>query len=141
MALKTAVQAGLILAVSGLLAVVHGLLAGGGVFAGPSREGAITLAELSREEAAVIWVDARDDDAFQAGHQRGAVRLNEDNWESALGDLLVRWEPGVQIVVYCDGAGCAASREIALRLRAELGFEGIHWLEGGWESLQAGGQP
>lgn len=84
----------------------------------------------------VIWVDGRSESAYAAGHYPGALHIEEANWLDGVSLLLEQWDPEVVIVVYCDGDGCAASRQIAERIRTELGLEPAYWLRGGWESFQ-----
>ena len=120
--------------VAGLLAAGHGFLVGtDGSVLGADRH-AIGFEETKALEK-VLWVDARTESAFEAAHMKGAILLNESNWESALGDLLLSWDPESTVVVYCDGADCGTSRSVAARLREDLGVESVFWLEGGWEAL------
>ena len=102
-------------------------------------------AEVSRVSVAevagvadVLWVDARDPEAFAAGHAPGAVNLSEEHWEEQLPGLLDVWEPGRRVVVYCDGAECLASRQVALRIRRELALEDVAVLTGGWPAWLEG---
>jgi rhodanese-related sulfurtransferase len=81
-----------------------------------------------------IWVDARSDDRFAAGHVTAAVSVNEDAWDEGLGRFLQIWQPGAKIVVYCDGADCQASELVAQRLRRELDLEDVYVLAGGFEA-------
>lgn len=80
----------------------------------------------------VIWVDAREPGAFEAGHVPGAINLGESDWEAMLPDLIDAWSPGRKIIVYCDGDDCLASRQVALRIRRELALDDVVVLTGGW---------
>lgn len=82
----------------------------------------------------VLWIDARREDAFAAGHIPGAVPLREDAWENLLPGFIEAWQTGQRVVVYCDGGGCAAARSVADRLRREFALENVAYLEGGWEA-------
>lgn len=84
----------------------------------------------------VVWVDARRAEAFAKGHVEGALNLNEDAWDSQVMEVLLAWEPGVPVVVYCDSRTCDASHSVADRLREEMGLEPVSVLHGGWELLQ-----
>jgi rhodanese-related sulfurtransferase len=97
---------------------------------------AVRLHTLSSSGAPVLWVDARSASAFAQGHVPGAVLLNEDEWERLLPGLLAVWQPEHRIVVYCDASECAASQEIALRLKKELQIGNIVVLQGGWAAWQ-----
>ncbi|WP_309397627.1 rhodanese-like domain-containing protein [Cerasicoccus maritimus] len=87
---------------------------------------------------AVLWVDARNVDQYHVGHIEGAVNVSLQDWDIGLGELLTVWSPEQDIVVYCDGEGCALSRETAEKLRADLATDNIYWLQGGiqaWEEF------
>ena len=85
----------------------------------------------------VLWVDARPDMQFEAGHIPNAVQLNEDRWDELLPQFLSVWAPDKRVVVYCSSASCAASHHIAARLRANAGLPNVYVLKGGWETWQA----
>lgn len=86
----------------------------------------------------VLWVDARNVEHYNIGHIDGAVNVSLQDWDIGLGELLNVWQPGQVIVVYCDGEGCALSRETAEKLRQDLAMDEIYWLQGGiqaWEEF------
>lgn len=83
----------------------------------------------------VIWVDARPEHQFLERSYPGAISLNEDNWASAVENLLLDWQPGQAIVIFCDSRACGASQVLAERMREELGLEEVYWLVGGWEEM------
>jgi rhodanese-related sulfurtransferase len=132
---RLALQIALMVALAGLFALLHALALGPGAFQRVAQEGAVLVDDALGMDP-VLWVDARSLEAFEQAHVAGAVRLTEDNWEAGLGELLLLWDPGTIILVYCDGAGCAASRQVAERLRRELGVEDAYWIEDGWEALE-----
>ena len=126
-----------------LLLALAGLLAGGrAVFLGerPSAEADAYVVPpaqaLAMEE--VLWVDGRSRAAFEKDYMPGAIHLGttEEAYQAGMAELLPRWDPVRPVVVYCDGEGCKASRELAGRLRSELGVENILWVEGGWTALR-----
>lgn len=127
-----------LLGLAGLLALLQGILWApypGGL---ETDGAALSLPEALQMEGA-IWVDARSPEAFTAGHYPGALPFNPGDWDEGLGALLERWNPGQTVIVYCDGAGCASSRELARRFREEVGMEPVYWLIDGWEALQRAG--
>ncbi len=86
----------------------------------------------------VLWVDARPDEQFNQGHIPGAVSLNEDRWSELLPQMLTVWAPEKRVVVYCSSRSCAASHEVARRLKAEAELKEVFVLHGGWERWQDG---
>ena len=50
----------------------------------------------------VLWVDARPDADYSAGHIPNDFSLNEDRWNELLPHMLERWVPGRKVVVYCS---------------------------------------
>lgn len=101
------------------------------------REGDVSV-RVAAGWPAVLWVDARSASAYQRAHVPGAVNLSAGAWEAQIGEFVEAWAPGRRVVVYCDGHGCNASREVAQRLRDELGLPDIHVLTGGWDAWQEG---
>jgi rhodanese-related sulfurtransferase len=86
-----------------------------------------------------LWVDARDENAFEAGHIPGAVRVEIGEFSQGLAALGNIWKPGIPIVAYCDGEGCDSSKAVAERLVPALGVEKVYYLEGGypaWKNAQ-----
>jgi rhodanese-related sulfurtransferase len=80
----------------------------------------------------ILWVDARKRSDYLAAHIRGAVLLNEEQWNTLLPAFLDRWQPGVMVVVYCDDRNCGGSFAVARRLQRELRLDRIYTLKGGW---------
>ena len=83
---------------------------------------------------AVLWVDARPNEQFEQDHIPGAILLNEDHWDEQLPQMIAAWDPQKKIVVYCSRQSCAASHEVAKRLREQAGLKDVHVLHGGWET-------
>jgi rhodanese-related sulfurtransferase len=125
----------ILICISGLLALAQGLIIGPVDLSVEVDEWGVELSEISNWES-ILWVDARSHEAYEKMHHDRAIHLSEDDWDSGLGNLLMEWDMDTPIVVYCDGQHCANSREIAARLRTEIGEEKIYWLVGGWEVLQ-----
>jgi len=98
------------------------------------REGEIRLStafEMAAQHQ-IVWLDARSQAEYAAGHIPGAFLLNEDDWDTLLFEFLNNWDGESPIVVYCGSGGCQASHMVAARLREELGFDEISVLHGGW---------
>jgi rhodanese-related sulfurtransferase len=97
--------------------------------------GSVPAAEAIGWGDAALWVDARTEAEFAAGHWPGAVLLNEDAWNELVEGFLERWEPGKKVAVYCSDSGCRRSEEVARRLRQEVGLEEVWSIRGGWEAM------
>ena len=82
----------------------------------------------------VFWVDARPDEQFAQRHVPSALSLNEDRWDELLPPMLAAWSPDRHVIVYCSSQSCAASHEVARRLREQAGLPNVSVLHGGWEA-------
>ena len=102
----------------------------------------ITLAEaeelFSRGEA--IFIDSRPQEDYRKGHILGALNIPFE--EKKKNDLLSqRPLPQDQtLVVYCDGAECQSSVELAEILH-QRGFTSLKIFFGGWEEWAQAGLP
>jgi rhodanese-related sulfurtransferase len=102
--------------------------------------------EISLQDAAAlfsagqaVFVDARDDESYAAGHVQGALSLplfSFDRDFPALQDSLA----GKTVITYCDGERCSLSDELADALRAR-GVEHVYELRNGWTLWQEQGLP
>ncbi len=107
--------------------------------------GEITVAEAKARAAAgpVIWLDARREPEFSAGHVPGALLLNEYDWENLLiaaFPVITEAAEGTPVIIYCDGQQCAASRAVREKLQqTPLGDRELLILRGGWPAWQAEG--
>jgi len=102
----------------------------------PAKQAEITVSQARSLTGAVMWLDARPDEEFAAGHIPGAKLLNAEHWDSLLPDVLNAWTPGQKLIVYCSRQNCDASHEVARRLREEANLKNVFVLEGGWEAWQ-----
>lgn len=104
--------------------------------------GEITAAEARTRGAAgpIVWLDARQEKQYLAGHIPGALLLNEYDWENLLiaaFPAITEAPEGTPVIIYCDGQACAASRTIRDRLRqTPLGDRELLILHGGWPAWQ-----
>jgi rhodanese-related sulfurtransferase len=97
-------------------------------------ENSVPLSDVQHWGKQVLWVDARSETEYAAGHIPGAFLLNLDQWNQLLPSLLQVWEPDKIVVVYCSSLSCQASREVAEKLRDEVGLQSVFVLRGGWEA-------
>jgi 3-mercaptopyruvate sulfurtransferase SseA len=109
--------------------------------------GETDLPRIGLEEAATafidgktLFIDARDEDAFDAGHIPSAIDVP---WEEAQYDysLIDRKVPhGTPLITYCDGSDCDASILLGAALR-ELGYENVRVFFGGWVEWEEADYP
>jgi len=103
----------------------------------------ITVAEARALMAAgpVVWLDARHEKEYEAGHIDGALLLNEYDWENLLErafPAILEASPDTPVVIYCDGQACAASRAVRDRLnQTPIGDRELKILHGGWPAWKA----
>ena len=91
------------------------------------------------EDPAVIVFDARTRTEYAAGHLPRAYTLPVGETDTRLGSYAQLLTPQTPILVYCNGAQCADSLDLALKLR-EYGFKNISLYPGGYaEWTQYGG--
>jgi rhodanese-related sulfurtransferase len=100
----------------------------------PPKQDEITVSQARSLTGAVMWIDARPEEEFAAGHIPGAKLLSAEQWDSLLPQVLNAWTPGQKLIVYCSKQTCGASHEVARRLREEANLENVFVLEGGWEA-------
>lgn len=70
-----------------------------------------------REQNAVIFIDARNDDHYRAGHIPGAYQFDHFRPENYLTNVLQVCLTAEQIVFYCNGGECDDSLQAAVMLR------------------------
>jgi rhodanese-related sulfurtransferase len=102
----------------------------------PANQDEITVSQARSLTGAVMWLDARPDEEFAAGHIPSAKPLNAEHWDNLLPEVLNAWTPDQTLIVYCSKQTCGASHEIARRLREEANLKNVFVLEGGWEAWQ-----
>jgi predicted sulfurtransferase len=104
----------------------------------PLKEGEVTV-EMVKDWNEVLWIDARNQAAYDSGHKEGAILLNEESWQQQVTRVFSTWRPGQRVIVYCDGELCQASHAVAKRLR-ESGIQPVFVLKGGWKELSGAGR-
>ena len=145
-------EAGILLVVAATLGCIYTAATEKGFFA-PSTPGKAALGSgkttpsmITREEAwnlyqagSALFVDARHDFDYQAGHIKGAISvpLKEYNLKrNALDNIPL----DRLIIAYCDGAECNSSIELAVKLRDE-GFKNVRIFFGGWHEWVSANLP
>ena len=98
------------------------------------------MAEAKKWGETVLWIDARAEAEFEKAHVPGAIRLNEDDWDTLLPGVLAAWSEDRKVVVYCSRLTCNLSHEVAERLRNEVALKNVYVLQGGWEEWEKSGR-
>ena len=73
-----------------------------------------------REQDLVLFIDAREEDLYAAGHIPGAFEFNHFHPEKYITAVVPACQIAQQIVVYCNGGSCDESKFAALTLRDYL---------------------
>ena len=75
-----------------------------------------------REQDGVIFIDARDEEHYRAGHIPGAYHFDRFRPEQYLTNVLQVCLIAQQMVFYCNGGGCDDSEHAAIMLRDSIGI-------------------
>ena len=90
----------------------------------------------------VIFIDARNDEHYQAGHIPGAYQLDHYHPENYLPAVLPVCQTAEQIIVYCTGGSCEDSEQTAIFLRdAGMPKEKLYVYAGGYNEWTANHMP
>jgi rhodanese-related sulfurtransferase len=73
-----------------------------------------------RERDEIIFIDARDDEHYRAGHIPGAYLFDRFQQENYLTNVLQVCLTAQQIVFYCNGGECDDSEHAAIMLRDSI---------------------
>ncbi|WP_395745484.1 rhodanese-like domain-containing protein [Prosthecobacter sp.] len=102
----------------------------------PLRNDEVSMKVIQEKwQGKVLWIDARIQEQYDAGHVPGAVLLNEQRFDEQLFGLLDTLQTNTKpIIVYCNAAKCEASRKILEELKLRLPIENAFVLKGGWNA-------
>lgn len=87
-----------------------------------------------------VFIDARGNEAYFAGHIRGAINLPADNFDQLFQTVMAEVPPDSLIITYCDGESCTLSKELAQNL-AGKGYAHVRVLVNGWTVWQDANLP
>lgn len=87
-----------------------------------------------------VFVDARSDDDYLAGHISGALNIPWSDFDNRQVEALTDVTPDSFVIVYCDGEACSLSHEVANALIAQ-GFANVRVLVNGWSVWKNAGLP
>jgi rhodanese-related sulfurtransferase len=94
------------------------------------------------QQGLVIFIDARDEEHYSAGHIPGAYELDRYHPEKDLAADLVPCQNAEQVVVYCTGGDCEDAEFTALMLReAGVSNKNIFVYGGGFDDWSANHLP
>ncbi|HEY6953098.1 MAG TPA: rhodanese-like domain-containing protein [Bacteroidota bacterium] len=150
---QAARESAFILCAAVLLGFTFSLFAGKGVFApsGSFSAGAtsrtasppspinVAEAKMLFESNTALFVDARHDFDFRRGHIKSAISLPLNEFDARQSTIAALPKDKV-IIVYCDGAECNSSIELAAKLY-DRGFSGVRFFPGGWEDWTSNNLP
>jgi rhodanese-related sulfurtransferase len=95
-----------------------------------------------REQGLVVFIDARDDQHYAAGHIPGAWQFHHYRAENYMPAVLPVCLNALQVVVYCAGGECEDSEFAAIMLRdAGVPREALFVYAGGITEWNAHGLP
>jgi|UniRef100_UPI00378411AD rhodanese-related sulfurtransferase len=108
----------------------------------PLRDDEVSMQAIQgRWKGDVLWIDARIQEQFDAGHVPGALLLNEQKFDEQLFGHLDTLQANTKpIIIYCSAAKCEASRHVLERLKQTLPVENVFVLKGGWQAWKAAGK-
>jgi rhodanese-related sulfurtransferase len=102
---------------------------------------------LSLDQAKQFWsngsalfLDAREEADFAAGHIANAFNLPALSVERHFPEVAPLLTTESLVVVYCDGTECELSHRLAEHLRQQ-GFTNVHMLFNGWTTWRQAGLP
>ncbi|MFZ0131626.1 MAG: rhodanese-like domain-containing protein [Desulfobacterales bacterium] len=115
--------------------------------ADPSSAEPGTVAEIPIEEAvrlfekgAALFVDARPEADYQAGHIQDAVNVPDLDFDRYIGPFLEKTPAEAVLITYCEGESCVLSKSLADKL-VLAGFEKVFHLGDGWGQWKKRGLP
>lgn len=134
--MHTALSIALVHLASGALAL--GLYIAQPLHAQSSTEDDPLAASVSHleESQSILWVDGRSLAEFEGQHAPGAIHLTLDNWDEGFMALLNAWDGSSTIIAYCSSTSRSSSRDIAEKIRRDIGIDTVYYYPGGWPSLQ-----
>lgn len=81
--------------------------------------------------ADTVFIDARPNDDFKAGHLQGAINVPVDIGDDERYKAMTGLAKNAHIVVYCQSDGCKSAEKVAIKLMSD-GFSKVSLLKGGW---------
>lgn len=100
------------------------------------------LDDPAATSGAVVIVDARDDEHYEAGHIPGALQCDHYRIKLYLDPVLERAMGAEKVIVYCNGGDCEDSLFVCNDLvEAGVPMRAIYLYAGGWKEWSKGEAP
>ncbi len=96
------------------------------------------LEKLKKENA--VFIDARSEYDYEAGHIQTARNLPEKTLDIWMPDFFNSTPPESLLIIYCSGPRCHLAERLAMKLY-ELGYTNVHHMTAGWDGWLAAGYP
>ena len=100
----------------------------------------ITSAIEKYKTVKVLFIDARASNDFYEKHIKGAINLPEAEFDELIDEFILKTDPGINIITYCDGEDCMLANELAEKLYF-TGFDHVSYIENGLSSWIEASQP
>jgi rhodanese-related sulfurtransferase len=143
------IEALLLIVAAIILGVAYSFVTNQGFFAKTQSVHSVTDANIEMiplamakdffESNNVLFIDSRHEFDYQAGHIRGAVNVALKMFDTHL-TRLNKISKDKLLIVYCDGAECNSSIELAVKLM-ESGFTNVKVFFGGWQEWSSAKLP
>jgi len=78
-----------------------------------------------------VFIDARLNDDFKAGHLEGAINIPVYISDDERREIMAGVAKNAHIVVYCQSRGCKFDENVAIKLMSD-GYSNVSLLNGGW---------
>jgi len=96
------------------------------------------FALLSKEQA--LFLDARDQSAFDAGHLPNSVNLTPEQAADRYEEVRTMLKTGKIVIAYCYDVDCPLAADLVKKLR-DLGIGPVRVMPEGWAGWMDGGYP
>lgn len=94
----------------------------------------------AHESGKAVFVDAREEAFFEAGHIPGAENLSKSASRKVFEKFRESFPKSQALIVYCAEFDCRDSEMVA-RILIAGGFENVAVFKGGWQEWEAAGLP
>ena len=100
----------------------------------------LDFAKYHHENSSAIFIDARDHEEYESGHIENSINIPYDYYEDYEG-VINELDDSAAYIIYCNGAECSLSMDLADYLYDEKLFDTVLIFEGGWPEWKDAGYP